>query len=76
MLDCFQPLLKAIGQLTGGPLVGLIATVASLRAGMVASAALLLPTLPLLARAGRQAAAEAAAPLPLEQPRGRSWPGA
>jgi DHA3 family tetracycline resistance protein-like MFS transporter len=48
----------ALGQLIGGPLVGLVATVASLRAGMVASAVLLLPTLPLLARAGRQAAAE------------------
>src|SRR5207253_7079994 len=44
----------ALGQLIGGPLVGLVATVASLRAGMVASAALLLPTLPLLVRAGRQ----------------------
>jgi DHA3 family tetracycline resistance protein-like MFS transporter len=48
----------ALGQLIGGPLVGVVATAASLRAGMVASAALLLPSLPLLVRAGRQVAAE------------------
>lgn len=48
----------AIGQLTGGPLVGVVATLASLRAGMALSAILLLPVLPLLTRASRQAAGE------------------
>src|SRR5262249_42082754 len=58
----------AVGQLIGGPLVGLIATAASLRVGMVASATLLLPSLPLLARAGRQALAERRVAAPAEQP--------
>ena len=47
----------AIGQLTGGPLIGLIAELASLRAAMVAVGLTLVPALPLLVRARRQSAA-------------------
>ncbi|HEY3079421.1 MAG TPA: MFS transporter [Chloroflexota bacterium] len=53
----------AVGQLTGGPLIGLIAELASLRAAMVAVGLTLVPALPLLARARRQSAAAAGDPL-------------
>lgn len=46
---------NAIGQLTGGPMIGLIGQLFSLRAAMVAVGLTLLPALPLLARARRQA---------------------
>jgi MFS transporter, DHA3 family, tetracycline resistance protein len=45
----------AIGQLTGGPAIGLVAQLVSLRAAMVAVGLTLVPALPLLARARRQA---------------------
>ena len=45
----------AIGQLTGGPAIGLVGQLVSLRAAMVAVGATLVPALPLLARARRQA---------------------
>jgi DHA3 family tetracycline resistance protein-like MFS transporter len=48
----------AVGQLTGGPVVGLVGELLSLRAAMLTAAALLLPTLPLIARAGREAERE------------------
>jgi DHA3 family tetracycline resistance protein-like MFS transporter len=51
----------AVGQLVGGPIIGLIGTAFSLRAAMVAAAGLLLPSLPLLVRAGRLAEEEKAA---------------
>lgn len=44
----------AIGQLTGGPLIGVVAELSSLRAAMVAVGATLLPALPLLRRAQLQ----------------------
>lgn len=44
----------ALGQLSGGPVVGWVATARSLRVAMVLSAALLLPSLPLYAGATRQ----------------------
>jgi DHA3 family tetracycline resistance protein-like MFS transporter len=44
----------AVGQLAGGPLIGGIAELTSLRAAMVAVGGTLLPVLPLLARARRQ----------------------
>jgi DHA3 family tetracycline resistance protein-like MFS transporter len=53
----------AVGQLSGGPLIGLIAEIASLRAAMVAVGLTLLPALPLLARARRQSAAPADDPV-------------
>ncbi len=43
----------ALGQIVGGPLIGALATAASLRAALVGVAALLLPALPLYRRAGR-----------------------
>jgi DHA3 family tetracycline resistance protein-like MFS transporter len=46
----------AVGQLTGGPLIGAVAELTSLRAAMVAVGGTLLPVLPLLARARRQSA--------------------
>ncbi len=46
----------AIGQLSGGPAIGLVGQVVSLRAAMVAAGLTLIPALPLLARARRQAA--------------------
>jgi DHA3 family tetracycline resistance protein-like MFS transporter len=53
----------AIGQVAGGPLIGWIGTAISIRAALVTSAVLLLPALPLMARARRHAvdAAEAGA---------------
>jgi DHA3 family tetracycline resistance protein-like MFS transporter len=48
----------AIGQLTGGPAIGLVGQLLSLRAAMVAVGLTLVPALPLLARARRQATAE------------------
>jgi DHA3 family tetracycline resistance protein-like MFS transporter len=48
----------AVGQLSGGPLIGLIAELASLRAAMVAVGLTLVPALPLLARARGQSAAD------------------
>ncbi|HEX2037688.1 MAG TPA: MFS transporter [Chloroflexota bacterium] len=45
----------AIGQLTGGPAIGLVAQLLSLRAAMVAVGLTLVPALPLLVRARRQA---------------------
>lgn len=45
----------ALGQITGGPVVGWIATVRSLRVAMVLGAVLLLPSLPLYARAMKRA---------------------
>ncbi len=47
----------ALGQITGGPAVGLIGTVVSLRAALAASAALLSPVLMLFTRAARGDAA-------------------
>lgn len=44
----------AIGQVAGGPGIGWIGTVISIRAALVMSALLLTPVLPLVARAGRQ----------------------
>jgi DHA3 family tetracycline resistance protein-like MFS transporter len=46
----------AFGQLAGGPLVGLLATVISLRASFAASAILLIPALALYVRARGEAA--------------------
>ena len=45
----------AIGQLSGGPAIGLVGQLFGLRAAMVAVGLTLLPALPLLARARRQA---------------------
>jgi DHA3 family tetracycline resistance protein-like MFS transporter len=45
----------AVGQLTGGPAIGLVAQLVSLRAAMVAVGLTLVPALPLLARARRRA---------------------
>jgi DHA3 family tetracycline resistance protein-like MFS transporter len=45
----------AFGQLGGGPLVGLVGQLFSLRWAMVAAAATLVPALPLIVRAARQA---------------------
>ena len=47
----------AIGQLTGGLAIGLVGQLVSLRAAMVAAGLTLVPALPLLARARRQASA-------------------
>jgi DHA3 family tetracycline resistance protein-like MFS transporter len=47
--------LDAVGQLTGGPVIGLVAQLVSLRAAMVTVGLTLVPALPLLARARRQA---------------------
>ncbi len=44
----------AVGQLTGGPIIGLVAQLVSLRAAMVTVGLTLVPALPLLARARRQ----------------------
>lgn len=44
----------ALGQIAGGPAIGVIGTFASLRAAMVASGAVLIPALLLFARAGRK----------------------
>jgi DHA3 family tetracycline resistance protein-like MFS transporter len=49
----------AIGQLAGGPAIGLVGQLVSLRAAMVVAALTLVPALPLLARARRQASAPA-----------------
>jgi DHA3 family tetracycline resistance protein-like MFS transporter len=49
----------AIGQVTGGPMIGWIGTAISIRAALVTSAVLLLPALPLVARA-RQRVVDAA----------------
>jgi DHA3 family tetracycline resistance protein-like MFS transporter len=49
----------AIGQVTGGPVIGWIGTAISIRAALVTSAVLLLPALPLVARA-RQRVVDAA----------------
>jgi DHA3 family tetracycline resistance protein-like MFS transporter len=46
----------AIGQLSGGPLIGAIAELATLRTAMVAVGATLLPAIPLLVRARKQSA--------------------
>ena len=46
----------AIGQLSGGPAIGLVGQLFGLRAAMVAVGVTLLPALPLLTRARRQAA--------------------
>jgi DHA3 family tetracycline resistance protein-like MFS transporter len=51
----------AFGQIAGGPLIGLIGTWFSLRAALVAAGLILLPALPLFARARGQARAEAGA---------------
>jgi DHA3 family tetracycline resistance protein-like MFS transporter len=53
----------AVGQLTGGPLIGLVAELASLRAAMVAVGLTLFPALPLLARARRQSSDPAGDPV-------------
>jgi DHA3 family tetracycline resistance protein-like MFS transporter len=45
----------AVGQLSGGPAIGLVAQLFSLRAAMVAVGLTLVPALPLLTRARRQA---------------------
>jgi DHA3 family tetracycline resistance protein-like MFS transporter len=50
----------AIGQLSGGPAIGLIGQLFGLRAAMVAVGVTLLPALPLLARARRQAVRDVA----------------
>ncbi|HEX2326604.1 MAG TPA: MFS transporter [Chloroflexota bacterium] len=44
----------AVGQLTGGPIIGLVAQLVSLRAAMVTIGLTLVPALPLLSRARRQ----------------------
>lgn len=46
----------AIGQVAGGPVIGWIGVASSIRAALVTSAVLLLPALPLVARAGQHAA--------------------
>lgn len=46
--------LDAIGQIAGGPVIGVIGTFNSLRSAMVAAGIVLAPALPLFARAGRQ----------------------
>lgn len=51
--------LDALGQVTGGPLIGLIGTLAGLRAAMGASAVWLLPTLALYGLVGRGHARDA-----------------
>lgn len=60
----------AIGQVAGGPAVGWIGTAVSIRAALITSAVLLLPKLPLVARARRHIvdAAEASAVLASEVP--------
>jgi DHA3 family tetracycline resistance protein-like MFS transporter len=49
----------AVGQLTGGPAIGLVGQLVSLRAAMVVAGLTLVPALPLLARARRQATVRA-----------------
>lgn len=44
----------ALGQLTGGPLIGMVGQLASLRAAMAAAGVLLAPSLPLIVRAAGQ----------------------
>ena len=46
--------LDAIGQITGGPIIGVIGTLVSIRAALVSTAALLSPTLLLFVRANSQ----------------------
>lgn len=46
----------ALGQIAGGPVIGAIGTLISLRAAIVAAAVALLPSLPLFVRASRQTA--------------------
>jgi DHA3 family tetracycline resistance protein-like MFS transporter len=55
----------AFGQIAGGPVIGLVGTLFSLRHALVASGLLLLPALPLFARARGQARL-APSPLPLD----------
>ncbi len=57
----------AAGQLTGGPLIGLIGQLVSLRAAMVAAGLVLAPALPLIARATAQEGRSTRAPR-LDQP--------
>lgn len=49
----------ALGQIAGGPVIGVVGTVVSLRAAIVAAGAALLPALPLFVRAARQSGAAA-----------------
>jgi len=49
----------AVGQLTGGPVIGLVGQLLSLRAAMVTVGLTLVPALPLLSRARRQAGQDA-----------------
>lgn len=67
----FDGQIDSLGQIAGGPIVGVIGLAVSVRAALVAAAALLLPALPLLAFAGRSTPALVAdvAPSPtLEAP--------
>ena len=52
----------AVGQIAGGPVIGAVGKAFSIRAALVLAGALLAPTLPLLARAGRRARASQGAP--------------
>lgn len=47
----------ALGQIAGGPVIGAVGTLVSLRAAIVAAGAALLPALPLFVRAARQGGA-------------------
>jgi DHA3 family tetracycline resistance protein-like MFS transporter len=51
---------NALGQMAGGPGVGLIGNVFGLRAALIAAAVLLLPALPFYLRAGEEQSLEAA----------------
>ncbi len=53
---------NAVGQIAGGPPIGVIGTSVSMRAALVGAGMLLAPALPLVARAGRQGTSVAAPP--------------
>ena len=60
----------AVGQIAGGPVIGAVGKAFSIRAALVLAGALLAPTLPLLARAGRRARASqgpAEGPVPVAE---------
>lgn len=56
--------LNAVGQITGGPAIGYLGTVASLRAALTASGLLLSPAALLLVRAQRRERVAASSPVP------------
>jgi DHA3 family tetracycline resistance protein-like MFS transporter len=58
----------AVGQIAGGPVIGAVGKVFSIRAALVLTGVLLVPTLPLFVRAGRRAQAQAATEVPAALP--------